>query len=295
MGDLTGHVAVVAGASRGAGRGIALALGAAGATVYVAGRTSTQGEPPVDGAPGSVEETADEVSKRGGVGIPVVADCTSIGAVSSLFARVDREQGRLDVLANASWGMADLYPTMEQWSASMGQPFWEQPPDAWAHMMGAGPHAYFLTSLYAARLMARQRRGLILGVTDGYFGEPSAVPAMAGGQLLWQLSHECINLLLRGVAAEGKKHGIAVVTLMPGFMRTERVVRLLSTDKLQRQFGFERSETTEYLGRAVAALAADRHVMRKSGTIQFVADLAAAYGFTDVDGQRPPRFQPFGS
>ena len=114
------------------------------------------------------------------------------------------------------------------------------------------------------------------------------------GPLLWKLSHQCINLLMQGMAADAKKHKIAVVTLMPGFMRTERVMRMLTTDELKKQFGFDKSESTEYIGRAVAALAADAKVMAKTGKVHFVADLAKEYGFTDADGRSVPRFNPFG-
>jgi len=141
-------------------------------------------------------------------------------------------------------------------------------------------------------VMARRKKGgLIVRVTDGYV-DGAAPDAAAMEPLLWSLSHQCINLLMRGMAAQGKTKKIAVVTLMPGFMRTERVVRLLATDALKQQFGFAKSESTEYVGRAVAALASDRDVAKKSGRIHFVADLAAEYGFTDVDGRLIPRFAP---
>lgn len=294
---LSGHVAVVAGASRGGGKGIALALGEAGATVYVAGRTSLDGPKPRDGAPGTIEETADEVTRRGGRGIAVRVDCTNDADVARLFAQIAAEQGRLDIVANAVWGAADAHQSMDDWMASWGTPFWEQSTAAWQHMMGAGPYAYYLTATYGARLMTKyKKRGLIVGITDGYVETAPGQPAdaMGGGPLVWSLSHQCINLLMKGIAAEGRKHRISVVTLMPGFMQTERVVRLLTTEKLKKQFGFEKSESTQYIGRAVAALAADRQVSAKSGKICFVADLALEYGFTDVNGQRVPRFSPFG-
>lgn len=296
MTNLKGHVAVVAGASRGAGKGIALALGDAGATVYVAGRTSVHGDAPADGAPGSVEQTADEVSQRGGQGIAVRADCTDERQVAGLFERVTKEQKRLDVLANAVWGAADGYSSGDDWFASWGKPFWDQPDAAWRHMMDAGPHAYFLTSVHAARLMAKRPPGLIVGITDGYVEPAPRAPAesMGDGQLLWHLSHQCINLLMKGMAAEAKKRKIAVITLMPGFMRTERVMQFMTTDKLKEQFGYDHSESTGYIGRAIAALAGDPKVAAKSGKIHFVADLAKEYGFTDVDGKQVPRFNPFG-
>ncbi len=296
MGNLKGKVAVIAGASRGAGKGIALALGSAGATVYVAGRTSRQGPQLADGAPGTVETTAEEVTRRGGRGIATKVDCTDQRQVAALFEQIEKERGRLDVLANAVWGAADANQTMDEWMAAWGKPFWEQPSEAWQHMMSAGPYAYFLTSWHAMRVMAKKGRGLIVGVTDGYFesatGEP--VDPMGGGPLLWTLSHQCINLLMKGMAAEAKKKKVAVVTLMPGFMQTERVLRVMTTEKLKKQFGFDKSESTEYIGRAVAALAADPKIATRSGKVHFVADLAREYGFTDVDGRQIPRFNPFG-
>lgn len=292
MRPLEGKVAVVAGASRGAGRGIALALGEAGATVYVAGRTVRGGPRPPDGAPGTVEDTAEEISARGGVGVAVRADCTAGDDVAALFERVDRERGRVDVLANAVWGAADAFPSTDEWMAVWNLPFWEQPVRQWQAMVNAGPYAYFLTAVYAARRMAAAGGGLIAAVTDGVVGE---VPAdQPGGQLVWDLSHHCINRLVAGMAAEGKSKKIAAVTLMPGFMRTERVMMHMKTEKLKKMFRFDKSETPEYLGRAVAALAADPDVLKKTGKVHFVADLAREYGFTDADGRQVPRFHPAG-
>jgi NAD(P)-dependent dehydrogenase (short-subunit alcohol dehydrogenase family) len=301
MQRLDGKVAVVAGASRGAGRGIALALGEAGATVYVTGRTTRGGSQPPDGAPGTIDDTAEEVTVRGGVGIPVRADCTVESEVAAVFERVQREQGKLDVLANAVWGSADASPSLEEWQASWSRPFWEDAPRLWRHMMTAGPYAYLVASCHAARLMAASGKGLIVGVTDNVVdGAPEcasgdAPECASGGQLVWELAHSCINQMLKGMSVEGKPHHIAVVTLMPGFMRTERVLMHLKTDEMKKMFGFDfdKSETPEYLGRAVAALAADANVLQKTGKIHFVADLAREYGFTDVDGRYKPRFNPF--
>jgi NAD(P)-dependent dehydrogenase (short-subunit alcohol dehydrogenase family) len=300
MKPLAGKVAVVAGASRGAGRGIALALGEAGATVYVTGRTRRAGARPRDNAPGNIDDTADDVTARGGVGIAVQADYTKDADVARVFEQVEREHGQVDVLANAVWGMADPYIDGREGMASWGKPFWESSVSAWDTMMMAGPFAYFAASVYAARLMVKAGKGLIIGVTDGILpkgDEPAPDPntlADYSGQLIWDLAHACINRMLYAMAVEGKKHKIAVVTLMPGFMRTERVVQSLNTEELRRQMGFDKAESTEYIGRAVAALAADSKVMKKSGRIHFVADLAREYGFTDVDGRAVPRFAPFG-
>jgi NAD(P)-dependent dehydrogenase (short-subunit alcohol dehydrogenase family) len=289
-----GLVAVVTGASRGAGRGIALGLGEAGATVYVVGRTTRGGPPPADGAPGTIDDTADEVTARGGVGIAARADCTVEAEVAAVFGRVEREQGRVDVLANAVWGAADYRQSMDDWMASWRRPFWERELPLWGPMMDGGPRAYFLASCHAARLMAAGPGGLIVGLTDGLFpGAPTdGSTGGYGGQLVWELSHDCINRLMRHLAREGKKHKIAVVTLMPGFMRTERVEAAMTTEKLKKQFGYDQSESVLYVGRAVAALAADRGVKKKSGTVQFVGELAKEYGFTDEDDRQPPAFNP---
>jgi NAD(P)-dependent dehydrogenase (short-subunit alcohol dehydrogenase family) len=288
---LAGKVAVVAGASRGAGRGIARVLGEAGATVYVSGRTTRTGPRPADGASGDIETTAEEVTAAGGRGIPVRTDHTAEAEVAALFERVSREQGRLDLLVNAVWGGADAVVTLGDLDALWKKPFWAHEPGLWQHMMTAGPYAYFLASTHAARMMAAAGGGLIVGVTDGIVeGAPAGD---YGGQLLWDVAHACINRLLFGMSVEGKDRKIAVVTLMPGFMQTERVLMLLKTEADKKRFGFEKSESTQYIGRAVAALAADPNVLDKTGKVHFVADLAREYGFTDVDGRYIPRFNPF--
>ena len=300
MPPLKGHVAVVAGASRGAGRGIALALGEAGATVYVTARTTRDGPKPPDGAPGTIEDTAEEVTARGGEGIPVRADYTVEADVAAVFERVKDERGRLDVLANAVYGGAEAVTSVDDWMASMRRPFWEQSLDHWQQMMTNGAYAYLVASCHAARLMAAGGKGLIVGVTDGVAdGVPEEVIAGTAmgkyqGQLVWDLSHHCINRLMLGMSVEAKPHRIAVVTLMPGFMQTERVLMHVKSEKLKKAFRFDLSESPEYLGRAVAALAADTNVLKKTGRIHFVADLAKEYGFTDVDGRYIPRFNPFG-
>ena len=295
MQTLKGKVAVVAGASRGAGRGIALALGDAGATVYVAGRTTRTGPKPPDGAPGTIEDTAEQVSARGGVGIPVRADCTAEADVAALFERVKQEQGRLDLLANAVWGAADGVTPGEDPLAAWGRPFWEQPTAQWKHMITGGPYAYFLTGWHAVRLMIPGGGGLIVGITD-FVMEGSAGEECegGGGMLVSELAHACINHLLRGMAQETRPHNIAVITLMPGFMQTERVLMHMKTEEIKKMFQFEKSESVEYVRRAVAALAADPNVLEKTGKIHFVGNLAREYGFTDVDGRYIPPFNPFG-
>lgn len=276
MQTLKGKVAIVGGASRGGARGIALALGDAGATVYVAARTSRGGPKPPDGAPGTIEDTAEEVCRRGGAGIPVRADLGDEQQAAALFRRVEEEQGRLDLLANAAWGPN----CMEVWT----KPFWELGPEIWQETLRT-ISSYWLTASLAARIMTRHGRGLIVFVTDNYPDNPSKFR----GQVLHDLGHESINRLVAGMAKAAKKRGVTVAGLNSGFMQTERVLMHCRTEEQKKFFRFDLSESVEFLGRAVAALLADEDVQRHSGKLLWAADLAEHYGFTDIDG-RVPRF-----
>jgi NAD(P)-dependent dehydrogenase (short-subunit alcohol dehydrogenase family) len=279
MKPLQGTIAVVGGSSRGAGRGIALALGDAGATVYVAARTSRDGPKPADGAPGTVEETAEEVCARGGQGIAVRVDLSNEEETAALFRRVMQEQGRLDLMVDSAWGAN----AMAEWS----KPFWELSSGIWLDTLGT-INAAWLTSVHAARIMVKQRRGLIVHVTDNLHPDTSAYR----GQVLWDVGHEFLNRLVMGLSGELKKSQVAVVGLNPGFMRTERVLMHMTTEAVKKQFRFDLSESVEYIGRAAAALAADAEVMGKSGRLLWAAELAQEYGFTDVDGRVIPLFDP---
>jgi NAD(P)-dependent dehydrogenase (short-subunit alcohol dehydrogenase family) len=279
MQTLKGKIAVVAGGSRGAGRGIAVALGDAGATVYVAARSSRSGPKPADGAPGTVEDTAEEVTARGGEGIPVCTDLSDEHQTAALFAHVEKEHGRLDVLADSAWG-ANF---MSEWS----KPFWELSSGIWRDTL-ATLGAIWWPSVLAARIMARQKHGLIIHVTDNDHADIHAYK----GQILHDLGHEGMNRLIAAMSLDAGKRGFAVLGLNPGFMRTERVLRHMTTDARKKQFRFDLSETPEYIGRAVAALTADPAAHDKNGQFLWVADLAKEYGFTDVDGRLIPRFDP---
>ena len=281
--DLRGKVAIVTGASRGAGRGIALALGETGATVYVTGRTARGGPQPFDGAPGTIDDTAEEVTRRGGVGIPVRCDHTVESEVEALFERVRREQGRLDTLANAVWGGSEQY-VQKDWKS---KPFWELESTGWKQTMTAGAYAFLLASIHAARLMAPRRRGLIVHVT-----EPVLEKYDRGGPLFWMfwmLGHRCINRMSEAMSPDLKKRDIASLALAPGWMRTERVM-MYTSEKEKKSPRFAKSETTEYVGRAVAMLAADPKVLRKTGKLLYVGDVAREYGFKDADGRYVPNF-----
>lgn len=282
---------LAAGGSRGAGRGIALACGDAGATVYVAARSSRNGPPPPDGAPGTVEDTAAEVTARGGQGIAVPTDLGDEEQVAALFQRIERDHGRLDVLANGAWGPN----VMAEWS----RPFWDLSPPLWGQTLNT-VGVCWLTSVYAMRLMAPAKRGLIVHVTDNYYmpdddfssAGPHANPSAWRGQILHDLGHECLNRLIYGMSRYTKKHQIAVVGLNPGFMRTERVLMHMKSEAIKKQFRFDLSETVEYIGRAVVALAGAPNVLAKNGKLLWVCDLAEEYGFTDTDGRFIPRFDP---
>ena len=275
-------VALVTGASRGAGRAIALELGGAGATVYVTGR-SVEGEPTTDDVPGTIDATAREVTARGGHGIAVRCDHTADADVASLFARIRGEHGRLDVLVNNVWGgyeNPDCRPLPLV-------PFWEQPLHQWDRMFTAGVRAHLIVSRLAVPLMLPQRRGLIVSTTANL----EALPYMRN--LFYDLAKNTIARMTWGMAQELREHGIAAVAVAPGFMRTERVVeafrRAGAIAALDGPGGPR--ETPAYLGRAIVALASDENVLEKSGRVLEVGTLAREYGFTDVDGGQPPPFR----
>jgi NAD(P)-dependent dehydrogenase (short-subunit alcohol dehydrogenase family) len=273
MSSLRGRVAVVTGASRGVGKGIALALGEAGATVYVTGRSEAGGT--TEGLPGTVADTADAVTQRGGRGIGVRCDHTADAEVEALFARVKNEQGRLDLLVNNAWGGYEQF----DW-ARFSAPFWEQPLRHWAGMFEAGVRAHLAATRSAVPLMLPAGRGLIVHTTawdrDKYLGN-----------LFYDLAKAAVNRMAFGMAGELRPRGVAVVALAPGFVGTERVLAAFA--------GAGRAppnlESPEYAGRAVVALAADGDVMAKSGGVLTVGQLAVEYGFTDVDGRQLPPFQ----
>jgi NAD(P)-dependent dehydrogenase (short-subunit alcohol dehydrogenase family) len=277
--SLNGKVAVVAGASRGCGRGIALALGDAGAVVYVTGRTTRSGPRPVDGAPGTIEDTAEEVTRRGGRGIPVQVDHSNTAHVEQLFDRVRQDHGRLDILVCAVWGGNERFVD-PVWK----QPFWKQPVGAWDEFMGGGPQSFWIAAHAASRLMAAQHTGLIVVIT-----EPMIEPASLRGSLQWDffehVPHYAINRLVGALAPDARSAGITLLGLMPGFMKTERVEMHMQDEEMQKQYRYDLAESTEYAGRAVAALASDPDVSAKAGKLIFVADAAREYGFTDIDGR----------
>ena len=274
---LNGRVALVTGASRGAGRAIAAVLGVAGATVFVTGR-SVRGKPTTQGMPEVIEETAEEVTRRGGTGIPVRCDHTADAEVERLFDRIRGEHGSLDLVVSNAWGGYEAY------GDDFDAPFWEQPLSRWDAMFTAGVRSHLLTSCLAAPLMLEPRPDghprLILTTVAWAFGGFL-------GNVIYDAAKAAIVRTAYTMSRELRTHNVAAIALAPGWMRTERVIAA------QREQGFELdgSESPEYLGRAVGALAADKGVMGKAGQVLAVGDLAREYGFSDIDGRQPAAFR----
>lgn len=284
-------VAVVTGASRGAGRGIAIELGAAGATVYVTGR-STRAQPAtgygsllalsgLDRLPGTIDDTAEAVERAGGRGIAVRCDHGDEALVQRLFERVQDEQGRVDLLVNNAWG------GHESFDGVFEAPFWEHPLSHWDAMMDRGVRLHLLAARAVAPRMVERRRGLI--VATSFWDRARYLR----GNLYYDLAKSAINRLAFGIAEELRPHGVASLALSPGWMRTEFVLAGHRSDEAHWQEvpALSRTESPRYLGRAVAALAADSEVLSRSGQVLRVADLAREYGFTDVDGRQVEAFE----
>lgn len=288
---LAGRVAVVTGASRGAGRGIAQELGAAGATVYVTGR-STRARPAdtygqllalseLASLPGTIDDTADEVTRLGGRGIAAACDHTKEDEVAALFARVEREQGQLDLLVNNAWGGHETFTGVFE------APFWEHPLSNWDSMFDRGVRNHLVASRCAAPLMVKRKQGVI--VTTTFWNRDHYLR----GNLFYDLAKASMTRLAFGIAQELQPHGVASVAVSPGWMRTEFVLAGHKTDEAhwQERPALARTESPRYLGRAVAALAGDAQVLDKTGQVLRVADLARAYGFTDIDGRQVEAFE----
>jgi len=274
---LAGQVAVVAGATRGAGRGIARALGEAGAIVYCTGR-SVRGRPSPYGRPETIDETAETIAAAGGTAIPVRVDHANESDVEAFFGRVDREHGRLDVLVNS---VAGEEPMMAMWNS-----FWKTDLTNADAILRQSLLSHIITAKHAAPLMIRQRRGLIVEVTEGDV-------LLAGGNPLSQSVKLALKGLAVNMAAELKPHGVAAIAIVPGFLRSESMLERRGVSEANwRDAGktdknFLESESPLFVGRAVAALAQDARILERTGQLFSSWELGREFGFTDADGRRP--------
>jgi NAD(P)-dependent dehydrogenase (short-subunit alcohol dehydrogenase family) len=278
---LEGKVALVAGATRGGGRGIAVALGEAGATVYATGRSTRKRRSEID-RPETIEETAELVTAAGGEGIAVAADHLDPAQVRVVVERIDAEQGRLDVLVNDIWGAEHLF----QWDT----PVWEHDLDRGLRLLRLAIDTHLITSHHALPLLVRRPGGLVVEVTDGtaaYNADHYRV------NLFYDLAKTCVIRLAWAQAQELEKHQATAVAITPGWMRSELMLEHHGVaeanwrDATERTPHFCISESPRFVGRAVAALAGDADVARWNGRSLSSGELAQVYGFTDLDGTRP--------
>ncbi len=272
MGSLTGRTAVVTGASRGIGKGIALALAGEGATVYVTGRTVTPG---VSSLPGTVGETAAACDARGGKGIAVQVDHGDDEQVAALFDQVRREQGRLDILVNNAYSLPD--------DLTDPHPFWEKPLSNW-QMFDVGVRSNFIAAWHAAKIMVPQKSGLIVAIS-GYTGVSYTYGVLFG------TSKTAVDRMARDMAIELKPYNIASISLWQGLTMTELAKRNLANIAELNDAAATRvkdSCSPEFPGRVIIALANDPDAMRHSGGTLITAELAREYGITDIDGKVIP-------
>ena len=281
-GPLAGRVALVAGATRGAGRGTAVALGEAGATVYCTGRTTRAQRSEYD-RPETIEDTAELVDAAGGTGIAVEVDHLQAEQVAALVRRIDAEQGRLDVLVNDVWGGEKRI----EWNV----PVWEHDLDGGLRMLHNAVDTHLITSHFALALLIRRPGGLVVEMTDGTREYNAANYRLSA---FYDLAKSAVIRLAFAQSVELAPHGCSAVALTPGWMRSEMMLDAYGvTEETWREATAGSphfvaiSESPRFVGRAVAALAADPEVLRRSGGSFSSGGLAREYGFTDVDGSQP--------
>jgi len=266
MGRLDGKTAIVTGATRGVGRGVALELASQGASVYVTGRTQREGE---SRHPGSLESVAAEARQLGGTLVGIVCDHRDDAQVSAVFERVLRERGRLDLMVNNAFLIPDdLDPNL---------PFWESKLDCWDDMHQVGARSAYVGTWLAAKAMVRQKQGLIVNISSQGARYFAVHPAYGAAKA-------ALDRMARDTAHQLEPHGVAAIALWPSYVTTERILAL---DAEQWGLDLEGAESPRFAGRAIAALLLDAGVMRRTGRSVTTRRLADEYGFTDVDGSLP--------
>ncbi|MFD0903797.1 SDR family oxidoreductase [Actinomadura sediminis] len=282
---LAGKVALVAGATRGAGRGIAVELGAAGATVYCTGRTTRSARSEMD-RPETIEDTAALVTAAGGEGVAVRVDHLDPAQVAGLVRRIDDERGRLDVLVNDIWGSDHLF--------EFGRPLWEQSLENGLRMLRLAIDTHAITSHRALPLLIREPGGLVVEITDGTAEFNADYRRECG--YFYDLVKNAVIRMAFAQSVEIAPYGGTAVSVTPGWLRSEAMLEHFGVteddwrDHAEKDPHFAISETPAFVGRAVAALAADPERARWNGTSQSSGGLAKVYGFTDVDGDRPDAY-----
>ncbi len=271
MPDLKGKIALVTGASRGVGKGIALGLGEAGATVYITGRTTEEGKAAIP-LPGTIHATAAAVDELGGRGIACPCDHRNDAEVAEVVKQIEREQGRIDILVNNVWGGYEHFNDGTRFWEERG--FWTAPIARWDSMFTAGVRAHYVTSALAAPLLIAGGSGLI--VTISFFAAQQTDAGVA-----YCTAKAASDRMAMSMAHDLREHNVASVALYPGLVRTESVLNAGSF------FDLSNSESPQFIGRAIAHLAHDPRIMERTGQILVAAELAQEYGFTDIDGKQP--------
>lgn len=261
-------IALVTGASRGAGKGIALALGDAGATVYVTGRSQAEGD---SALPGTVYATAEQITQRGGRGIAVVCDHANDESVAALFAQIERDHGKLDILVNNALCVPD--------GLTLPGPFWEKPLSL-QDILNVGLRSSYVAAYYAAPLLVKQG-GLLVNTSSpggrSYMHGPAYGAGKAG-----------VDKMAHDMAVDFEPYQVAVVSLWMGLLKTERTQAAFEADPDLYRDMMAMVESPEFTGRVIAALSADKNRMARSGKVWFAAELGAEYGLADIDGRLPP-------
>lgn len=266
------RIVVVTGASRGAGKGIAEALGGTGATVYVTGRSQKEGDAPL---PGTVFATAEEVTRRGGKGIAVVCDHSDDEQVKALFEQVEKEQGRLDILVNNAINLPDALTDKG--------PFWEKPLSM-QDILNVGMRSTYVASYYAAPLLVKNGEGLIVNTSS--FGGRCYMhgPAYGAGKA-------AVDKMAHDMAVDFKPHNVATLSLWMGLLKSERTLAVAAAEPELYGKAVSMAESTELTGLVIDALAKDPELMTRSGKVFVGAELAKEYGIQDIDGSQPPSYR----